>query len=442
MSRKIPVILIAAALVVGGGYAAFNVLSNKNEATTANAANPASNPMATAASGAVVGGVAPASNNATVSPSVSRSSIAVTTPQTPTVQSFSNIIAPVVNAKAWMVLDVDSGQIIAQQNADERLSPASLTKLMTASLVFTALDNQRLKLDQQVTVSERAWKTGGSRTFIKVNTPVAISDLLQGMIVQSGNDATIQLAEAVSGSVEVFVDQMNKEAQSFGMTNTHFADPTGLPSPETYTTVRDLSVLAQHIIKDHPSYYHYFSQQEFTYNKIRQQNRNGLLSRNIGVDGLKTGHTDDAGYCLISTALRDGRRVLAIVMGTKSMKEREQISQQLLDWSFQNFVDSVIAPAGQPLVSPRVFEGQVKNVQLSAKNGVVVTVPRGQEKNVQMLTQLNRELVAPIAKGEVVGAVQFVLNGKILKQDELVALTDVPQAGFFGRIWDKVVRMF
>lgn len=437
MSRKIPVILIAAALVVGGGYAAFNAFSNKNEASTTNSASNA----APAASGAIVNNSAAATANVNAS-SASRSSIAVTTSQTPTVQSFSNIIAPVVNSKAWMVLDVDSGQIIAQQNADERLSPASLTKLMTASLVFTALDNQRLKLDQQVTVSERAWKTGGSRTFIKVNTPVAISDLLQGMIVQSGNDATIQLAEAVSGSVEVFVDQMNKEAQSFGMTNTHFADPTGLPSPETYTTVRDLSVLAQHIIKDHPSYYHYFSQQEFTYNKIRQQNRNGLLSRNIGVDGLKTGHTDDAGYCLISTALRDGRRVLAIVMGTKSMKEREQISQQLLDWSFQNFVDSVIAPAGQPLVSPRVFEGQVKNVQLSAKNGVVVTVPRGQEKNVQMLTQLNRELVAPIAKGEVVGAVQFVLNGKILKQDELVALTDVPQAGFFGRIWDKVVRMF
>ncbi|NOL48682.1 D-alanyl-D-alanine carboxypeptidase [Pelistega europaea] len=373
---------------------------------------------------------------------VSRSSIAVTTPETPTVQSFSNVIVPAVNSKAWMVLDVTSGQIIAQQNADERLSPASLTKLMTASLVFSALDSQRLKLDQQITVSERAWKTGGSRTFIKVNTPVAVGDLLQGMIVQSGNDATVQLAEAVSGSVEVFVDQMNKEAQAFGMVNTHFADPTGLPSPETYTTVRDLSVLAQHIIKDHPSYYHYFSQQEFTYNNIRQQNRNGLLSRNIGVDGLKTGHTDDAGYCLISTALRDGRRVLAIVMGTKSMKEREQISQQLLDWSYQNFVDNVIAPVGQPLLAPRIYEGTVKNVQLSAKNGVVVTVPRGQEQNVQMLTQLKPDLVAPIAKGEVVGVVQFALNGKIIKQDDLVALNDVPQAGFFSRMWDKVVRMF
>jgi D-alanyl-D-alanine carboxypeptidase (penicillin-binding protein 5/6) len=341
-----------------------------------------------------------------------------------------------------MVLDVDSGQIIAQQNPDERLSPASLTKLLTASLVFSALDSNRLSLDQQITVSERAWRTGGSRTFIEVNKPVAVGDLLQGMIVQSGNDATVQLAEAVGGSVEVFVDLMNKEAQAFGMVNSHFANPTGLPSPETYTTVRDLSVLAQHVIKDHPSYYHYFSQQEFTYNKIRQANRNTLLSRNIGVDGLKTGHTDDAGYCLISTALRDGRRVLAIVMGTKSMREREQFSQQLLDWSFQNFVDKVIAPVGQAVASPRVFEGKVKNLNIGAQNGVVITVPRGQEQNIQMLTQLNRELVAPIKKGEVLGSVQFILNGKILKQDTLIALDDVEQAGFFGRMWDKITRLF
>lgn len=434
MFRKLPIILILSVVVIGGTYIAFKAFSN-NEAPSIN--REVANPHVIANSA-----INPIQEVSGMTESIhSRSSIAITTSETPTVQSFSNVIIPAVNTKAWMVLDVDSGQIIAQHNADERLSPASLTKLMTASLVFSALDHQRLKLDQQVTVSERAWRTGGSRTFIRVNTPVTIGELLQGMIVQSGNDATIQLAEAVSGNVEVFVDQMNKEAKSFGMMNTHFADPTGLPSPETYTTVRDLSILAQHIIKDHPTYYHYFSQQEFTYNNIRQRNRNGLLSRNIGVDGLKTGHTDDAGYCLISTALRDNRRILAIVMGTKSMKEREQVSQQLLDWSYQNFTDQVIAPVGQPLVAPRVFEGKVKNIQLSARNGVVVTVPRGQEQNIQMLTQVG-ELVAPIAKGKVVGVVQFVLNGKIIKQDDLVALNDVPQAGFFGRLWDKVVRMF
>ncbi len=309
MSRKLPLILIATAVVAGGAYIAY---SGKDSAEPVVAANPSGVSTSTAA--------------APVSPALS-SNIFVTTPQTPTVQSFANVIAPTIEARAWMVMDLESGQIIAQHNADERLAPASLTKLLTASLVFSALDAQRLNLDQEITVSERAWRTGGSRTFIEVNKPVKVSDLLQGMIVQSGNDATIQLAEAVAGSVEVFVDQMNKEAQAFGMANSNFADPTGLPSPNTYTTVRDLSILAQHVIKDHPSYYHYFSQQEFTYNKIRQPNRNGLLARNIGVDGLKTGHTDDAGYCLISTSVRDGRRVLSIVMGTKTMREREQFSQ-------------------------------------------------------------------------------------------------------------------
>lgn len=425
MLRKLPLILIATAIAAGGAYIAYSGKDSVEPVTVANSSS-ATPSMTT---------VAP------VSKALS-STIFVTTPQTPTVQSFANVIVPNIEARAWMIMDLESGQIIAQHNADERLAPASLTKLLTASLVFSALDAQRLNLDQEIIVSTRAWRTGGSRTFIEVNKPVKVGDLLQGMIVQSGNDATIQLAEAVAGSVEVFVDQMNKEAQAFGMINSSFADPTGLPSPNTYTTVRDLSILAQHVIKDHPSYYHYFSQQEFTYNKIRQPNRNGLLARNIGVDGLKTGHTDDAGYCLISTAVRDGRRVLSIMMGTKTMREREQFSQQLLDWSYQNFSNQVVAPAGQVVVSPRVYEGEAKTVNLGSQKGVAVTVPRGQEQNVQMLTQLNRELVAPIAKGDVLGSVQFVLNGQIIKQDTLVALEDVPQAGFFGRMWDKVARLF
>ncbi len=428
MSRKLPLILIASAVVAGGAYIAYSGKNSAEPAAVATNSPSATATTSTSTSASVGTGLSP--------------NIFVTTPQTPTVQSFANVIAPAIEARAWMVMDLESGQIIAQHNADERLAPASLTKLLTASLVFSALDAQRLSLDQDITVSERAWRTGGSRTFIEVNKPVKVSDLLQGMIVQSGNDATIQLAEAVAGSVEVFVDQMNKEAQAFGMTNSSFGDPTGLPSPNTYTTVRDLSILAQHVIKDHPSYYHYFSQQEFTYNKIRQPNRNGLLARNIGVDGLKTGHTDDAGYCLISTAVRDGRRVLSIMMGTKTMREREQFSQQLLDWSYQNFNNQVIAPKGQAVVTPRVYEGEVKTVNLGSQNGVAVTVPRGQEQNVQMLTQLNRELVAPIAKGDAVGSVQFVLNGQIIKQDTLVALEDVPQAGFLGRMWDKVTRLF
>ena len=427
MSRRLPLIVLLVAIAAGGAYLA--VSGNKSA------------PAEQAATQTNVSGAAGAATTSSA-PSVNSAGIAVTNANTPTVLSFSNGIAPTVDAKAWMVMDMESGQIIAQHEADTQVAPASLTKLMTASLVFSALDDNRLRLEQEVTVSERAWKTGGSRTFIEVNKQVSVADLLQGMIVQSGNDATIQLAETVAGSVEVFVDQMNKEAQAFGMTNSRFADPTGLPLPETYTTVRDLSLLAQHIIRDHPKYYHYFSQQDFTFNKITQKNRNGLLARNIGVDGLKTGHTDDAGYCLISTAVRDGRRVLSIVVGTKTVREREQYSQTLLDWGYQNFTNRVLAPAGQALLTPRVYEGTVKTIELGAQNGVAVTVPRGEEGNVQTLTQINQKLVAPIAKGEVVGSVQFVLNGKILKQDPLIALNDVEPAGFFGRMWDKFLGLF
>lgn len=427
MSRRLPLIVLLIAVAAGGAYLA--VSGNKSDPST----TPISSPAAP-----VAGAVGGAPSGAGVNPT----GIALTNANTPTVLSFSNGIAPNINAKAWMVMDMESGQIIAQHEADTRIAPASLTKLLTASLVFDALDDNRLNIDQEITVSERAWRTGGSRTFIEVNKQVAISDLLQGMIVQSGNDATIQLAETVAGSVEVFVDQMNKQAQNFGMTSSRFADPTGLPSPDTYTTVRDLSVLAQHIIRDHPKYYHYFSQQSFTFNKITQSNRNGLLTRNIGVDGLKTGHTDDAGYCLISTSVRDGRRILSVVMGTETVREREQFSQTLLDWGYQNFSNRVLAPTGQALLSPRIYEGTVKNVDLGAQNGVVVTVPRGEEANVQTLTQINNKLVAPVQKGDVVGSVQFVLNGKILKQDPLVALNSVEQAGFFGRMWDKFLSLF
>ena len=428
MSRRLPLIVLLVAVAAGGAYLAVS----GNKSAPAEQAATQTNVSGT------VGGAAATSSAS----SLNAAGIAVTNPNTPTVLSFSNGIAPTVDAKAWMVMDMESGQIIAQHEADTQVAPASLTKLMTASLVFSALDDNRLRLEQEVTISERAWRTGGSRTFIEVNKQVSVADLLQGMIVQSGNDATIQLAEVVAGSVEVFVDQMNREAQAFGMSNSRFADPTGLPLPETYTTVRDLSLLAQHIIRDHPKYYHYFSQQDFTFNKITQKNRNGLLARNIGVDGLKTGHTDDAGYCLISTAVRDGRRVLSIVVGTKTVREREQYSQTLLDWGYQNFTNRVLAPAGQALLTPRVYEGTVKTIELGAQNGVAVTVPRGEEGNVQTLTQINNKLVAPIAKGEVVGSVQFVLNGKILKQDPLIALNDVEPAGFFGRMWDKFLGLF
>ena len=425
--RRLVLILIIV-LAAGGAYVFFN--KNNNSATTGT--QPVSTAQTTSTAGAP---------GASANPDA-RSSIAVTNADTPVLSQVANMAPPQLKAKAWFLIDATSGQIIGNLEPDLKVAPASLTKLMTASLVFSALDENRIRPEQEVTVSEKAWRTGGSRMFIRVNTQVTIDDLIKGMIVQSGNDATVQLAETVAGSEDVFVNQMNKEAKLFGMSNTHFTDPTGLPAPDHFTTVRDLSLLAQHIVKDHPKYYHYFSIPEFTYNKIRQQNRNGLLARNIGVDGMKTGHTEDAGYCLISTAKRDERRLIAVVVGAATVREREAMSQNLLDWGYQNFTLKQVAAAGTPLISPRVWEGTIKEAKLGAQDGVSVTVPRGMEDKVQTITQINGKLVAPLAKGQVVGNVQFVLNGKILKQEPLAVMEEVPQAGFFGRMWDKIIGSF
>jgi len=430
--RRIVLILIIV-LVAGGAFVFFNKNNNTAPSGTAQTATQ---------SGTTQTGTLTQSAPTTAPAPQSRSSIPITNADTPVLSEVAGMTPPQTNVKAWFLIDASSGQIIGNQEPDLKVSPASLTKLMTASLVFSALDENRIRPEQEVTVSEKAWRTGGSRMFIKVNTQVTVDDLIKGMIVQSGNDATIQLAETVAGSEDVFVNQMNKEAQQFGMTNTHFTDPTGLPAPDHFTTVRDLSLLAQHVIKDHPKYYHYFSQPEFTYNKIRQHNRNGLLSRNIGVDGLKTGHTEDAGYCLIAAANRDDRRLISVVVGAATVREREQVSQNLLNWGYQNFAAKQVAAAGAPLISPRVWEGTVKEVKLGAADGVSVTVPRGMEDKVQTITQINGKLVAPLAKGQTVGNVQFVLNGKVLKQESLNVLEDVPQAGFFGRMWDKVLSSF
>ncbi|CAM5207352.1 D-alanyl-D-alanine carboxypeptidase [Oligella ureolytica] len=370
------------------------------------------------------------------------SSIIPTTPDTPTVVSFSNFVVPDIEARSWLLMDVDTGQILAEKDPDMRVEPASLTKLMTASLVFDALDKGRISLEQEVMVTPQARAAEGSRMFIEINTPVEIGELVQGMIVQSGNDASILLAQTVGGSLNVFVDQMNKRAAAFGMPNTSFGDPTGLPSERTYTSARDMSVLAQHIILDHPQYYHYFSQLEYSYNNINQHNRNGLLRRNLGVDGLKTGHTSSAGYSLITTAERDGRRLLSVVIGTESIAARERANQALLDWGYANFVAREVAAAGDEIVSLRVWEGKSKEARLGSKNKVAIAVPRGREDQVQAMTQINQKLVAPLQRGQQVGLVQFVLDGHIMKQDPLVVIEDVEQAGLFGRLWDKLMGAF
>src|SRR5690606_31941419 len=303
------------------------------------------------------------------------------------VSQLSNIPAPTLGAKAWMTLDATSGQVIAAQNPQEPVEPASLTKLMSAYLVFDALDAGRLSLEQKVHVSEKAWRTEGSRMFIDPNTEVSVDDLLQGVIVQSGNDATVALAEAVAGSESAFAAMMNEQAERMGLAHTHFTNSTGLPDPDHMTTVQDLATLARALVNRFPHYMHYYSQREFTYNKIKQSNRNRLLWADATVDGLKTGHTQSAGYCLVSTALRDGRRVVAVVVGSASDAARTENSLKLLNWSFKNFDTVRLLAPGQAAVQARVWEGEADTVGLGVPDALWVTVPRGRADDIQSVAQ-------------------------------------------------------
>lgn len=358
------------------------------------------------------------------------------------VGELATVPAPNLTARAWLTLDVNSGQLIAAQNPDEKVEPASLTKLMTAYLVFEAIEDGRLALDQTVNISEKAWKTEGSRMFVKPNTQVSVSDLLQGLIVQSGNDATVALAEAVAGSEAAFVALMNEEAAKQGLKDTHFVNSTGLPDPAHLTTVRDLAIMAKNVLTKHPQHLHYYSQKEYTYNNIKQNNRNRLLWTDPTVDGLKTGHTSSAGYCLVATALRDGRRVLSVIVGASSDSARIENSLKLLNWSFQNFDTIKLFDNTQPAVKARVWEGQAETVGLGGLAPMWVTVPRGKGPEVKPVAQYTQPLVAPLRKGAKVGAVSLSLDGKVLRQEPLYILEDVQEAGFFGRMYDKVRLLF
>ncbi|PLC54699.1 peptidase [Pollutimonas nitritireducens] len=369
-------------------------------------------------------------------------SVGVLVDGTVMVGELATVPAPTLTARAWLTLDVNSGQFIASQNPDEKVEPASLTKLMTAYLVFEAIEDKRLSLDQTVNISEKAWKTEGSRMFVKPNTQVSVSDLLQGLIVQSGNDATVALAEAVAGSETAFVALMNEEAAKQGLKDTHFVNSTGLPDPAHLTTVRDLAVMAKNIVTKHPQHLHYYSQKEFTYNKIKQNNRNRLLWTDPTVDGLKTGHTSSAGYCLVATALRDGRRVVSVIVGASSDGARIENSLKLLNWSFQNFDTIKLFDNTKPAVMARVWEGQAETVGLGGLEPMWVTVPRGKGPEVKPVAQYTQPLIAPLKNGAKVGTVSLSLDGKLLRQESLYVLDDVPEAGFFGRMYDKVRLMF
>ena len=356
---------------------------------------------------------------------------------------LSAVPAPTIAARAWITIDVTSGQILASSNPDMQIEPASLTKIMTAYVVFNALSEKRITLEQQVPISEQAWRTGGSRMFVEPRKPVTINELIQGVIVQSGNDASVALAEAVGGTEASFATLMNQEAERLGMTQTHFVNSTGLPDPKHVTTVADLAKLAVALINDHPDFYHYYKQKEFTYNKITQPNRNRLLWADPSVDGMKTGHTDAAGYCLVSTALRGDRRILTVLAGADSEATRAEESLKLLNWSFQNFDSVKLYDQNQPGLDARVWEGTVETVKLGPPSPPIwLTVPRGKAGDIKPVAQRTDPLLAPLTKGQQVGTLQLTLDGKVLRTEPLVVQDAVERAGFFSRMIDLVKRQF
>jgi D-alanyl-D-alanine carboxypeptidase (penicillin-binding protein 5/6) len=349
---------------------------------------------------------------------------------------------PAVAAKAWLLYDFTSAQAIASANEHERIEPASLTKLMTAYLAFSALKQKTLTLDQVVPVSERAWKQPGSRMFIEPGKPVKVEELLHGMITQSGNDACIALAEAIAGSEEVFVQMMNREAQRLGMKDTHFANATGLPDPKHYSTAYDLGLLAAALIRDFPEYYPLYAEREYRYNNINQPNRNRLLWLDPHVDGMKTGHTEEAGYCLIASAKRGTRRLLSVVLGTNTDGARAQESEKLLNYGFQFYDSAKLYDKGQTVSTLEVWKGTESRLKAGFLSDFYISVPRGQGDQLKADLVSVQPLVAPINVGQKVGAVKVTLQGKVLGEYPAVALENVPVAGFFGRAWDSMRLWF
>ena len=358
-------------------------------------------------------------------------------------QSFAADVpaAPALEASAYLFFDAQSGQILTSKNPDARIEPASLTQLMTAYLTFDALKDGRLKLDQQLTASERAWKSEGSRMFLDPKVPVSVDNLIKGMIVQSGNDACVTLAEAIAGSEEGFAQMMNAQAKKLGMNNTHFTNSTGLPDPQLYTTVRDLATLSNALIRDFPQYYPTYSIKSFTYNNITQPNRNLLLYRDSSVDGLKTGHTDSAGFNLIASSKRDGRRVITVVVGTKSMEARATESSKLLNWGLSHFQTPKLYDAGKPLSKVTVYKGSANELDVGFLQPVYVTLPRGSEEVTPVLETV-QPVLAPVKKGAELGTLKLMSGNKVLAERKVVALQDIEEAGFFGRMWDSIVLWF
>jgi D-alanyl-D-alanine carboxypeptidase (penicillin-binding protein 5/6) len=345
---------------------------------------------------------------------------------------------PKVNFKSHYLVDFTTDRVLSASGADVQLAPASLTKLMTAYVVFGALESGRIRLDDRAHVSEKAWRMGGTRMFIEVNSDVRLEDLLRGLLIQSGNDAAVALAEHVAGSVDAFVAQMNAAAQALGMRSSMFRNPHGLPARGHYTTAHDLAILAKAIIGEFPDFYSLYAEREFSYNGIAQNNRNALLWRDPSVDGMKTGYTDAAGYCLVSSAVRDGMRLIAVVLGAPSARLRNDGAQKLLEYGFTNFETHKLYSAGQELDNARVWGGELEYANLGLTEDIYVTIPRGAYGKLAASMDVMAELAAPLVRGTAVGEVKISFAGDELIKSPLVVLTSIMDGGVWARMRDEL----
>ena len=350
--------------------------------------------------------------------------------------------APAINAKAYILIDVNSGKIIAEKNSDEKLPPASLTKMMTLYVVSNALRNEQIHLTDSVRVSRDAWKIGGSRMFIKEGQQVLVEELLKGIIVDSGNDACVAMAEHVGGSENAFTDIMNQQAQNIGMKSSHFTDSTGLPDPNLFTTAKDLAILGRALVTDFPQYYSWYKQKWFTYNGIKQPNRNRLLWRDNSVDGLKTGHTSEAGFCLVSSAKRDNMRLLAVVLGAPNDSSRADDSEKLLNYGFRFFETHELYKSDQSITELPLYKGTVEKVSVGLTENQFITIPTGQYQRLTISTKVPSYLQAPIKKGDKVGDLIVKFDNNLISTRPLYALQSIESGGIYTRTKDSIRLTF
>ncbi len=350
--------------------------------------------------------------------------------------------APKIKAKSYMLIDYHSGHILAQSNLSDRVEPASLTKLMTAYVVMHEIEDGGIKMEDEVTISEKAWRMKGSRMFIEVNSKVSVKELLLGTIIQSGNDASVALAEHTAGSEDSFATLMNKHAERLGMSGTHFVNSTGWPDKEHYTTVSDLAILTRAMIQEFPEHYALYKIKKYTYNDIPQFNRNRLLWIDERVDGVKTGHTDSAGYCLISSATKNEMRLISVVVGTKSERARETESRKLLNYGFRFFETFKLHAANAPLTDMRIWKGEKETVPLGLTGSLYITTPRGKRNKIKAHMNVDATIVAPIQKGQEYGKVEVKLGEEVIAERPLVALEDVPEGGIWTRTVDNIRLLF